>query len=241
MMLLSQSICSILLALSFLSNRAYGREIIAYRTVSKAEADYINENQRPFRDKELDLRYEEHNQLGQGFYTINEPGGWPSIGHQWHCAIAADSEKMKAVSKVWIPEYYWTTRRVGRKSKSERVQLWTYESKNEDTIIRYIRESLGVPRPEKALRFATIPSLSESIKLQMVIPTETINSNDLDFWAQCWETRAGLLESQPQPQTVDWMSWEDIAGNRDPVDPEPSGSSSEEGEASWYQGWLDWW
>ncbi|EKD12202.1 uncharacterized protein L3040_000330 [Drepanopeziza brunnea f. sp. 'multigermtubi'] len=244
MMLLSQSTCAILLAWSFLSNRAHGREIIAYRTVSRAEAEYINENERPFRDRELDLRSEEHNQLGQGFYTVNEPGGWPNVGPQWHCAIAADGEKVKAVRKVWIPEYYWTTRRVGRKSKSkstrERVQLWTYESKNEAAILRYI-ESLGVPHPERAWRLALVPSLSASVKLQMVIPTETINGNELDFWARCWETRAELLASQPQPQPVDWMSWEGIAGDPEPVDPESSDSSSEEREARWYQRWLDWW
>ncbi|EKD16231.1 uncharacterized protein L3040_009531 [Drepanopeziza brunnea f. sp. 'multigermtubi'] len=202
-MLLPQFVCPILLAVSFLANTAYGsREVIGYRTVSQDEARYIRIYKRPFKDKAFDVRIEEYNQLGQGFYTVNEPAGWQGSVESWYCVLEADSRKIKEVKKVWIPQYYKNTK------------LWSLWKRNEKTILEYIR-SIGVPNPRKALRFSYIKVAPQ--KLQMVIPTDTINNNELDITAQCWKTEGEL--SQYSSKTVDWKSWK-IAGNPDtiPVD-----------------------
>ncbi|KAI9048111.1 hypothetical protein LZ554_007907 [Drepanopeziza brunnea f. sp. 'monogermtubi'] len=232
MILSSQSTCSILLALSFLFNRAYGdRGIIGFRTVQSWEAQEINKLKRPLRDKRFDKDYGRYHQLGNGFYTINQPAGWkvPDWWTSWYCVIEADLEKFSAASKVWIPEHYTEVKKHGKK-KSKPTKLWNWQAENEETILKYI-ESMSVPNPEKALRFAYVPIVPGS--LQMVIPTHMINSNDLDFTAQCWETKQELFAYSSD--VVDWMQWE-IAGDPNVPDPKPSGSSN---KASWYRGWLD--
>jgi hypothetical protein len=145
---------------------------------------------------------------------VNEPASWTNLGHPWYCVIKADRKKFKGVSKVWIPKSY------AEDGKPEPTPLWSFRTNNDATIKKYI-ESKGVQNPEKALRFAEIPSMPG--KLQMVIPTEMINGNDLDLWAQCWKTEAELKENSSE--IVDWTKWT-IAGDRDTADPEPSGSSN---------------
>ncbi|EKD14417.1 uncharacterized protein L3040_008221 [Drepanopeziza brunnea f. sp. 'multigermtubi'] len=199
MILLPHSIWSILLALSFLFNRACGeREVIAYRTVSEEEAAYINRHNKPYRDKKHD-RFSRWNQLASGFYTTNEPAGWRGYTGDEYCVIKADSDKFESARKVWIPK---TTG-----DEASPTLLW---SGNEERILDYIR-SLGVPEPENALRFSHI-SLHPG-KLQMVIPTDMINNDDLDLWAECWKSPKDLLNHASE--TVDWSRWA-IAGHPGP-------------------------
>ncbi|EKD16809.1 hypothetical protein MBM_05278 [Drepanopeziza brunnea f. sp. 'multigermtubi' MB_m1] len=202
MVLLSQPICSILLALSLLCNGAYGEmKVIGYRTVNKWEASFINRRGKPYRNKGFDRDYGRYNQIGHGFYLTNEPASWsgPVWVIPWYCVIEADSEKMDQVSKVWVPKSYAKPVRGG---KAQPTLLWDWEDENEETILEYI-ESLKVPDPAKAVRFAWMPKLPG--KVQMVIPTDTINNDDLGFRAQCWDSKEGL-ESYSDT-TVDWSSW----------------------------------
>ncbi|EKD19063.1 uncharacterized protein L3040_006552 [Drepanopeziza brunnea f. sp. 'multigermtubi'] len=235
MILSSQFTCSILLALSFLVNRAYGeRGIIGYRTVQEWEAKQMNAYQKPFRDRVFDKDNAQQNQLGHGLYLINEPASWnvPEWLTSWYCVVEADMDKFAETSKIWIPGQYTGLDKHGRK-RSKPTQLWNWRADNENTILEYIRV-MGQPNPKKALRFARVPAAPG--KLQVVIPSDMVNRNTLDFSAQCWETKEELFDYSSA--TVDWMNWE-IAGDPDVADPEPSDSSDKKEEASWYQGWLD--
>ncbi|KAJ5054235.1 uncharacterized protein L3040_000515 [Drepanopeziza brunnea f. sp. 'multigermtubi'] len=152
-MLLSRSTCSILLALSFLYSKAYGRDVIAYRTVTKEEADSINEHEKPSRDELFDI-FPYSNPLGNGLYTVNIPAGWPAEDHEYYCVIKADREKIEEISKVWVPK------------------LPTSHYNNEEATLKYIESWTAVLDPKKALRFSYITEADKN--LQMLIPTEMV-------------------------------------------------------------------
>jgi hypothetical protein len=157
----------------------------------------------------------------------NEPTSWAETlwSRSKYCVIEADSEMMEKFSKIWIPKEYSV-----KGSKTKPKLFWNFWEDNEDDIIEYIR-SMGVPDPEKALRFSHIPS--KPGMLQMDIPTDTINDLDLDFGAQCWDTKEELMKYSDEK--VDWTKWK-IAGDSS-IPLEPSGSSNQEGKASWYRWW----
>ncbi|KAJ5047496.1 uncharacterized protein L3040_003320 [Drepanopeziza brunnea f. sp. 'multigermtubi'] len=191
MRLLSQSTCSILLASSFLFNKAYGRGLIAYRIVSEDVARDINQHEKP-RDQNFDQRSSK--QLGEGFYAANIIAHWRATPSAWYCAIEADIDRIRDLSKVWIPEGNIETNQI----------LWY---KNEETILGYI-QSIAPENPEKALRFSSSSEWPE--QLQIVIPTVTLNDDNLDFWAKCWETKKELEDYTTEP--VNWLDW-DIIGD----------------------------
>ncbi|KAJ5035101.1 uncharacterized protein L3040_008362 [Drepanopeziza brunnea f. sp. 'multigermtubi'] len=181
MILLSQSISSILLASSFLFTRACGereREIIGYRTLS-SEADNSNDYERRYRNAEYDEEATTA-QIGAGFYTFNEPAGWQARGNEWYCVLEADSELLKKISKVWIPKSYTKSTGDGE------TQLW---HRDEETLLEYIQSIVPESDPKKALRFSAIPSVPG--KVQMLIPSETIE-DELEIWSQCYETEKEL-------------------------------------------------
>jgi hypothetical protein len=45
----------------------------------------------------------------------------------------------------------------------------------------------------------------------MIIPTQMLDGNQLDLWAECFETRAAMVAIHPR-ETVTWMNW-DIEGD----------------------------
>ncbi|EKD13682.1 uncharacterized protein L3040_005694 [Drepanopeziza brunnea f. sp. 'multigermtubi'] len=195
------------------------RQIIGYRMVRPEEAAAINTLHRPFRDEAFDEQHARYNQLGSGFSMSQAPAGWLTTRRSaWQCVIEADSEKIKKAQKIWIPESYSETTEGG---ETKTTKLWDYWVSNDDAILKYI-ESMNVPEPEKAIRFAIARDAPDV--LQMVIPTKVINDNELDFSAACWKTKRELL--QHAKEVVDWKSW-DIAGSPTPVDDKPSGSSSQ--------------
>ncbi|KAJ5051533.1 uncharacterized protein L3040_001309 [Drepanopeziza brunnea f. sp. 'multigermtubi'] len=205
-MLLSKS-TSLLLALSFLFIRAQGfdesllnREVIGYRTASKEEAEKINENHKPYRDKRFD-EGRRLNQLGSGFYMTPDPAGWEGDmdKENWYCVITADSDKIKDARKIYIPEYYEETSH----EEIEEKMLW---HEGEEVIVEYIRKFL--PDPEKVLRFSYISLYEEDT--QMLIPTDMLNSDVLDLWSQCYATEAELLAYSRE--VIDWKKW-DVAGD----------------------------
>ncbi|KAJ5051676.1 uncharacterized protein L3040_001450 [Drepanopeziza brunnea f. sp. 'multigermtubi'] len=85
-MLRLKSVGAILLALSFLFNRAQGdpseseRIVIGYRTVDPVEAEEINEDNKPTRDPWYDGARAHINQLGDGLYLTQKPASW--AGHE---------------------------------------------------------------------------------------------------------------------------------------------------------------
>ncbi|KAI9055346.1 hypothetical protein LZ554_000305 [Drepanopeziza brunnea f. sp. 'monogermtubi'] len=233
-MFLLQSISSTLLALSFLLNSAYGedeREVIAYRTALGDEAKWINRNNKLYRAEKLDSPWEPFKQIGKGYYAVHEPGDWNDENEPdlWYCVIEANMTKIREVGKIWIPEAYeWS---------GALTALWTTMRGNEGAVMEYIvsqQEQGVVPDAKKALRFA--PVVIAPGKMQMVIPTATINNNDLDISAQCWKEEEELLEYSSK--AVDWLSW-DIAGK-----PTSNTQRLDNWNPRWYKrmlrGWLKW-
>ncbi|EKD15856.1 hypothetical protein MBM_05867 [Drepanopeziza brunnea f. sp. 'multigermtubi' MB_m1] len=203
---LSKCLCTILLAFSFLFNRAHGlflrreirRQIIGYRTVSAQEADYINQNNTPLRFKGFDQARQFENQLGSGLSLTQKPALWPGSPsvENWHCVVEADSDMFANARKVYIPGYYQKKIRPG---KLEEVALW---HGGEVAIEDYIK--LSVQRhPGRALRFSYIENMGW--ELQMVIPTDAVNGNDLALWSKCFETKEELLKYSSE--TIDWQKW----------------------------------
>ncbi|EKD12670.1 hypothetical protein MBM_09239 [Drepanopeziza brunnea f. sp. 'multigermtubi' MB_m1] len=218
-MLSSKSTCAILLALSFLSNRAQGflesegQEIIGYRTVFREEAEFINFVHRPYRDDEYDNDDMNINELGHGFYMTNEPAGWQKhpIKDNWFCVIRMDSKTIADAAKIYIPESYQKPTWFGG---TELTNLW---SGNEKVILEYIKSMISTD-PKEALRFSWIP---ETDKQQMVIPTDYLNNDALDIWAHCYETKEELYKYSSK--TIAWDNWK-ITGS--PGSPSSHSSSS---------------
>jgi hypothetical protein len=129
----------------------------------------------------------------------------------WFCVIKADKEKIKAATKVWIPKYSPEPTEDGEKPTT----LWSKRKDNDEDISKYIT-SFGISDPEKALRFSYLSQDPE--KMQMVIPTDMLNKNDLDLWAHCWEKEYELEDEYSE--TVNWKGWEGIVGNPGTWDPE---------------------
>ncbi|KAJ5052190.1 uncharacterized protein L3040_001949 [Drepanopeziza brunnea f. sp. 'multigermtubi'] len=207
-MLLSRSICSGLLALSFHFSTAQGQDdkriIIGYRTVSEEEAYDINAKNKPMRDEGFDFANrvkESDQQIGPGYYLVNHPAGWPAEKGDWHCVIKANKDEFDDALKVWIPEYFETIDWLG---KVKRVDLWTGDMEN---IADYML-LVGLPA-RLELRFSRIKG-AETAMLQMVIPSKVVNKNHLDLWGQCWSTAAEL--KQHANQIVNWEQWA-IAGD----------------------------
>ncbi|EKD16840.1 uncharacterized protein L3040_001123 [Drepanopeziza brunnea f. sp. 'multigermtubi'] len=193
---------SILLASSVLFNTAYGKEVIGYRIVSPDEAEGINDNNKPFDYK----AYDDDSlspQLGRGFYMTNVPDSQLALSDEWYCVIKADSDKIGKADKVWIPKIF--------EDEERSVELWTG---NEDAILEYIK-SLVSDDAEEALRFSYIVGAGE--KLQMVIPPEAIDEDDLGLWAQCWATEEEQMRHSSE--IVPWTTW-NIVGNLGPSDPD---------------------
>ncbi|KAI9055171.1 hypothetical protein LZ554_000135 [Drepanopeziza brunnea f. sp. 'monogermtubi'] len=218
MMLSSQSttVCSILLALGFLLNSAYGedgKEWIGYRTVSSGEANWINHNLRlyPYFDKsdDSDSVYNyDIPQIGKGYYMINKPETFllkddDDDDDQWYCVAEALSTRLQAASKVWIPEYTYDKK--GKKSK-----LW---GQDEKVLLEYIKTKVEGD-PENAIRFSYMEKHPN--ELQMVLPTSMVVDDRLNTWSFCYP-ELELLENY-MGATIDWTSWE-IAGDPKPKEP----------------------
>ncbi|EKD18002.1 uncharacterized protein L3040_004541 [Drepanopeziza brunnea f. sp. 'multigermtubi'] len=183
----SQSVCSTLLALGFFFSRAQGKEIIGYGTASQSEAETINREEKPS---------DANGQLGWGLYLTDVPPRRSLYKNPWHCVVKANVDKIKDLSKVWIPESYDQITFTGRRP----TQLW-YE--DEEIIIEYVETK--VPDPKKALRFTHNPE--DSSKLRMVIPTDLMHDDDLGLWARCWETKNELMDYS-RGESLDWTDWQ---------------------------------
>ncbi|EKD12451.1 uncharacterized protein L3040_001064 [Drepanopeziza brunnea f. sp. 'multigermtubi'] len=203
----STTICSILLALGFFLNSAYGvnrngREFIGYRVVYDREAEYINSHLKPYRDPRLDD--DEVTQIGQGFDLVNKPEGFqtePSEEYfQWFCVVEADSAKLKAASKVWIPEHTYDDD--GRERK-----LWF---QSDETLLNYVKTKVE-ENPENAIRFSYMQYHPE--EFQMVLPTSMVNNDELNLWAYCYKRKEDLQNYWRE--TIKWQRW-NIAGDPKP-------------------------
>ncbi|EKD15337.1 hypothetical protein MBM_06553 [Drepanopeziza brunnea f. sp. 'multigermtubi' MB_m1] len=205
MLLLTRSICAILLALSFLLDRAHGwffhgRELIGYRAVTEDQARFINDGNKLSTEEIYDKPGESLNQIGEGFYLYNDPscGNEKPSENNWFCAIEADKEKMAKATKVWIQEF-WT--RWASDDESVELDLWAGD---ESLVKQYIRWELR-RSPVRALRFSWI--ILNGWKPQMVIPNDTIRRNALQIWAQCYRTKEELYRYSSE--IINWEAkWE---------------------------------
>jgi hypothetical protein len=137
----------------------------------------------------------------------NQPGSWRSRVGDWVCAIEADLDNIKHLSRVWIP--YQTI--------EENEILWY---RKEEIISSYVKSQV-TDDPEKALRFSYSPDSEYPDKLTLAIPIETLNDDDLNLniWGKCWPTREEL-EIEYASKPVNWKSWGEFSGDPGP-EPKP--------------------
>ncbi|KAI9051830.1 hypothetical protein LZ554_004092 [Drepanopeziza brunnea f. sp. 'monogermtubi'] len=204
-MLRSKSMFAILLALSSLLSRAQAfwwdvlleQNVIGYATVPTSQALRINEDNKLYVPE-----FEYRPQLGPGIYLVNEPGSWQGDEGSWYCAIKARRWKMNRIKKVFIPKTYLSLTDDGIKEN----QLWGAE---EGVILEYIK-MLMISKPAKALRFSWVKGIRW--QLQMAIPKEVVEKDDLDLWAQCFESEEELFEFSSD--IVNFEAWT-IAGDQE--------------------------
>ncbi|EKD17087.1 hypothetical protein MBM_04664 [Drepanopeziza brunnea f. sp. 'multigermtubi' MB_m1] len=205
-MLRSKTIFAILLALSFLSNRAQGdmslkiferRRVIGYAIVSEDEAERINDNK---------LYVEESaspTQLGNGFIIVSEISKEMRGEENWYCAVQANKNKLKNIDKAYIPKSY------KKRTWPEERNLW---GEGEKAIVRYLWSISFVRKPFAALRFSWVKGTTNQ-QMQMLIPTKVVNNGGLDLSVQCFESEDELKRFSDD--VVDWGDSEvwDIKGN----------------------------
>ncbi|KAI9049124.1 hypothetical protein LZ554_006972 [Drepanopeziza brunnea f. sp. 'monogermtubi'] len=190
-MLRSKSIFPILLALSFLFDGAFGIEtsciipwicyasknqVIGYAKVPQAQGQSIA------RTHKLDVEDSTTSkQVGPGFYMLSEPI-WEEEERSWYCVIKANREKMRKVSKAWIPRHYQQTTEDGETVVKD---LW-YQN-DVEIIYDYISYQVFIPAAEKALRFSWVHE-GGVWQEQMTIPENVAKNDDLGIWATCFPT-----------------------------------------------------
>ncbi|KAJ5054615.1 uncharacterized protein L3040_000882 [Drepanopeziza brunnea f. sp. 'multigermtubi'] len=203
----SKSVFAILLVLSFFFNGAQAwfwrrKILIGYGVVSSKEAARINE-----KNKLRVEPFEYTSQLGPGFYIVNKASGYSYLEGDWFCAIKARKWKTKRVPKAYIPPSYVkkpSTRNRAQVHPSgvanKQIKLW---GQKEEVFHEYLRTELSISEPEKALRFSWVKDI-EWI-LQMNIPMDVVNNDDLDLWAKCFPTPEELWKYSKE--VVDWPAW----------------------------------
>ncbi|KAJ5047118.1 uncharacterized protein L3040_002961 [Drepanopeziza brunnea f. sp. 'multigermtubi'] len=204
---------------------------IGYRTVSRAEAMSINQGHRPTGEW---FDGDGPPQLGDGFfYLTNTFPSWKDPEpDDWFCVIKADQDKLQAIGKAWIPEY-WDRLIAGQ--KYEKFHLW---SGKEVDIMRYLH-FMRIRNRERALRFSWVATgkpwskIDRIPPLHMLIPTDVIVDDQLGLWAKCFETAEeveefsstihDLLSWEDILQKINWLGWAEIIGDpEDPPDPFPA-------------------
>ncbi|KAJ5041578.1 uncharacterized protein L3040_005158 [Drepanopeziza brunnea f. sp. 'multigermtubi'] len=203
-MLRLKSMFAILLALSSLLGRAQAfwweewlqHIVIGYTTVPESQALRINEHNKPVVQES-----EYRTQLGPGLYMVNRVGSWKGDEGSWYCAIKARNWKMKMIGKAFVPKTFMGTTVNG----IEQTQLW---GADEEVIVEYIRNKLGMSHPANALRLSWV--LGIKWQLQMAIPKKVVDEDKLDLWAQCFRTEAELYAFSNK--VIDFEAWT-IAGD----------------------------
>ncbi|EKD18742.1 uncharacterized protein L3040_008754 [Drepanopeziza brunnea f. sp. 'multigermtubi'] len=205
-MLRSKFIFAISLALSLLFGRAqaffgiHRMKIIGYATAKPEQAERINRNHKI---TDADIQFM-GGQIGEGFYLINEPGGFTVPGGTWHCVVKARTSRVERIAKVYIPRQYQDT------PSSRLKNLWF---SNENTIINYVR-SMGVVLDYfTALRFSWVQQ-NNGYGKQMLIPSTVVQRGQLGLWAECFNSVSDMLDEH-ESGTIDWddkSKW-DIKGN----------------------------
>ncbi|EKD14761.1 uncharacterized protein L3040_007357 [Drepanopeziza brunnea f. sp. 'multigermtubi'] len=199
-MLRSKSALAILLALVFPFSGAQGASfsrikqrdtVIGYALVSEEDAENINY------DNKLHIEnYAAINQLGSGFYLLNEPDKWLTGGGYWHCVVRANKEKLKNIDKVYIPESYQ------RMNSEDRVEEISLVGGDEEPILEYIRSEAAFSNPEIALRFMWAQGIERH--LLMSVPRAVVEGGHLSEWAKCFKTRE---EMEVSDDAIDWQAW----------------------------------
>ncbi|KAI9056086.1 hypothetical protein LZ554_001015 [Drepanopeziza brunnea f. sp. 'monogermtubi'] len=203
-MLRSKSLFAISLALGFLCSgsraQAVSRDqeeassnIIGYATLTEEEGRLLAD------EGALDTEAGRHyDQLGFGLYMISNPGNLVGAQGMWFCAIEADKKKIASMDKVYIPEAYPRKTLLG---KTEQQYLWGQEEK---LIVEYIEKApFSISQPAKALRFSW--NQASPWHLQMVIPMEAINDDDLGIQIDCFKSKEKLIDVTNE--AINWEPW----------------------------------
>ncbi|KAI9053482.1 hypothetical protein LZ554_002438 [Drepanopeziza brunnea f. sp. 'monogermtubi'] len=144
--------------------------------------------------------------LGAGFYMLNKPSGWEATDGSWYCAIKARTSRIRKTPKVWIPKDYEEQTARGPESS----ELW---NQDEDVIVNYIQTEALLYEPDaeaaqKALRLSWVRGANNQWQLQMLIPTNVLNNNDLKLWAKCFDSEDGLKKFSdkviPWDDSTEW-------------------------------------
>ncbi|KAJ5038938.1 uncharacterized protein L3040_006613 [Drepanopeziza brunnea f. sp. 'multigermtubi'] len=196
MILLPKSFFAILLASSFLFNRAQAiRELLGYITVTPEEAMNINS----FRTLS-GFGLQKQGMIGEGIYfrLEIEAWGWDEVGPRWYCVADAHRGKMDKVEKVYIPELW-------PKPIENGVYLMTaLWNRGEDAIREFILNLFDRRKnPDKVIRFSRIPNFGWD--MQMLIPTYYLQNEELGIKSTCFETREALKDYSNKP--ADWSRW----------------------------------
>ncbi|KAJ5033585.1 uncharacterized protein L3040_008697 [Drepanopeziza brunnea f. sp. 'multigermtubi'] len=197
-----------LLALSFLFNEAhgfwFGKMVIGYATVSKEEAEKINEHNKLYEHDKLHVTESASpTQLGPGVYMVNKPDIWKGEGGSWYCAIKASKWQMKKIRKAYIPRSLLKL----ESGVSRRIFLW---NQDETVIVNYMSSELWMRKPQKALRFSWVRR--GYWEMQMLIPTDVVKKDKLDLWAKCFESEDELVRFSGD--IINWAGTWGIKGDR---------------------------
>ncbi|KAI9047625.1 hypothetical protein LZ554_008338 [Drepanopeziza brunnea f. sp. 'monogermtubi'] len=189
-MLRANFISAVLLALSFLFNRAQGIEwfwqedkVIGYAMVTPGQAARINQNNKLYVEKHATVELQEG--TGDGFYMLDKPGWRTGDGlGMWFCAIKANKKAISGHNKVWVPRSY------EKKSLRGEITVHPLWNQDEKTIVNYIRSKVTLWQPDEALRFSWIYNIRW--QRQMAIPTQVVKFGGLGLWAQCFDSEKKL-------------------------------------------------
>ncbi|KAI9049406.1 hypothetical protein LZ554_006440 [Drepanopeziza brunnea f. sp. 'monogermtubi'] len=158
--------------------------VIGYATVSKEEAEKINEHNKLYEDDKLHVAESASpTQLGSGVYMVNNPDIWKGEEGSWYCAIKASKWQMKTIRKAYIPKSILKM----ESGVTRQLFLW---DQDEPVVVNYMRSELLMRKPEKALRFSWVRR--ENWEIQMLIPTDVVKKGKLDPWAKCFESKDEL-------------------------------------------------
>ncbi|KAH6880984.1 hypothetical protein BKA70DRAFT_171612 [Coprinopsis sp. MPI-PUGE-AT-0042] len=103
-------------------------------------------------------------QIGDGAYLSPAPNQWISPDDYWLCRVTADSDEIRALPKLWIPEFL---PQQGTAKNPTPPQIGLFYKSNEAARNAYIAKNKM--DPAKALLFSKIAGLNP-IAYQLLIP-----------------------------------------------------------------------
>ncbi|EKD19397.1 hypothetical protein MBM_02634 [Drepanopeziza brunnea f. sp. 'multigermtubi' MB_m1] len=193
MLFQSQSPCFLLLLLSFLFTQAQAdRKIIGYQKLTRAKALAVNRNNIPYDQQRVGGK--------KKFIAVSNESGLGGAANDWPCVVKADANKFDRNPKIWVPERYNNLPHEGILRPF--TTLWG----NESAQLTYIQAVFPEVEPLDVVRFTRSRDDNPPM-VAMLFPPVMLRVNELDFWAECFETIGGLYSAYPNDPSVSWRSW----------------------------------